>query len=61
MVCLSCLLAIEQTVNQRREDNAMAKRKRQDKQTVNQRREDNAMAKRQDKQTKSKKRRQCNG
>jgi hypothetical protein len=48
-------------LNQRREDNAMAKRKRQDKQTVNQRREDNAMAKRQDKQTKSKKRRQCNG
>jgi C4-dicarboxylate-specific signal transduction histidine kinase len=57
MVCLSCLLAIalsslrqdKQTVNQRREDNVMAKR--QDKQTVNQRREDNAMAKRQDKQT----------
>jgi hypothetical protein len=34
----------KQTVNQRREDNAMTKR--QDKQTVNQRREDNAMAKR---------------
>jgi hypothetical protein len=31
----------KQTVNQRREDNAMTKR--QDKQTVNQRREDNAM------------------
>jgi hypothetical protein len=29
----------KQTINQRREDNAMAKRKRQDKQTVNQRRE----------------------
>ena len=33
-------------LNQRREDNAMAKRKRQDKQTINQSREDNAMAKR---------------
>ena len=31
----------KQTINQRREDNAMAKRKRQDKQ-INQRREDNA-------------------
>jgi hypothetical protein len=53
---LHCLLFFDlqfvqdkQTVNQRREDNAMAKR--QDKQTINQRREDNAMAKRQDKQT----------
>jgi hypothetical protein len=34
----------KQTINQRREDNAMAKR--QDKQTINQRREDNVMAKR---------------
>jgi hypothetical protein len=49
---MHCLLFFDkQTVNQRREDNAMAKRKRQDKQTVNQRREDNALAKRQDKQT----------
>jgi hypothetical protein len=32
----------KQTINQRREDNAMAKR--QDKQTINQSREDNAMA-----------------
>ena len=50
----------KQTINQRREDNAMAKRKRQDKQTINERREDNAMAKRK-RQDKPKKRRQCNG
>ena len=39
----------KQTINQRREDNAMGKT--QDKQIINQRREDNAMAKGQDKQT----------